>query len=177
MPEPPFTLAYRKRRDWDDSWNPDWIPVPTVPGQNAFEGWEDMPESEFVYYRFRVDVDLVIGGRDFSAPLNPVLDFALAWQYLPRALDAERVVETSMSVQGLTYRVERDGDRVVVSSNDHPRRTSKEDFRPYRVSLAESEFGELVEHIVGGAFALLYEAHPRLRGNHYLNGLRERIGR
>lgn len=84
MPEPPFTLAYRKRRDGDGSWNPDWFPVPTIPGQNAFEGWEDMPESEF---------------------------------------------------------------------------------------------GELVERIVGDAFALLYEAHPRLRGNRYLNGLRERIGR
>jgi hypothetical protein len=173
--EPPFSLAYRKR-DWDGSWNPDWVPAPTIPDHGAFEGWEDMPQTEFVCHRFRVDADLVIGGRDFSAGLNPVLDFALAWQFLPRAIDEERVVETSMSVQGLTYRVEREGGSVVVSSNDHPPRR-REAHAPYRASLSRSEFEELVEQIVGDAFTLLYEAHPRLRGNRYLNGLRERIGR
>ncbi|MDN3241937.1 hypothetical protein [Glycomyces tritici] len=40
-----------------------------------------------------------------------------------------------------------------------------------------AEFEELVEQIVGDAFALLYEAHPQLAGNRYLNRLRERIGR
>lgn len=30
---------------------------------------------------------------------------------------------------------------------------------------------------MAGAFALLYEAHPQLHGNHYLNDLRRRIGR
>ncbi|MFG3338232.1 hypothetical protein [Glycomyces sp. NPDC048151] len=130
-----------------------------------------------MYHRFRVDVDLVIGGRDFSAALNPVLDFALAWQYLPSALERDGVVETSMSVQGLTYRVEKVGSGVVVSSNSHPPRCAKDDFDPHRVWLASPDFEDLVEQIVSGAFALLYEAHPKLSGNNYLNGLRERIGR
>lgn len=175
-PDPPFTLAYRKR-DWDDSWDPDWVPGPTIPDHGVFAGWEDMPESEFVYHRFRVDVDLAIGGRDFSVRLNPLLDFALAWQYVPRAVQSDGFVETSMSVQGLTYRIEQTGDSVVVSSNYHPERRSRDGFEPYRVSLARPDFEELVEQIVGGAFTLLYETHPGLRGNHYLNGLRERIGR
>jgi hypothetical protein len=175
--EPPFTLVFRKRRDWDDSWDADWVPVPRVADLGSFDGWDDMPETEFIYHRFRADVDLVIADRDFSTRANPVLDFALAWQYLPRALDGEDVIETSMSVQGLAYRVERSGDRVLVSSNFHPERRSRKDFHPYTASLARAEFEELVERIVSEAFELLYEAHPQLTGNRYLNDLRARIGR
>jgi hypothetical protein len=148
-----------------------------LPIHQPFEGWEDMPEAEFIYYRFQVDVDLFIGGRDFSVGLNPVLDFALAWQYLPAALGEQPVVETSMSVQGLTYRVENDGEHVVVASNRRPNRTAKTGFVPHRARLARHEFEALVEQIVDGALHLLYDTHPELRANRYLNGLRERIGR
>lgn len=172
----PFTLAYRKQTTWDDSWEPGWVPVPTIPDHGMFAGWEDMPEAEFIFSRFRVDVELVIGGRDFSATINPILDFALAWQHLPRAIEEESPAEGSMSVQGLSYLAEKEGDRVVISSNWHPERRRDTPFHPYRVSLARNEFEDLVEQIVSGAFAVLYEAHPRLHDNRYLNGLRQRIG-
>ncbi|GAA2270662.1 hypothetical protein GCM10009853_025440 [Glycomyces scopariae] len=134
-----------------------------------------MPETEFVFYRFRVDVDLVIDGLDFSARSNPVLDFALAWQYLPKALDEHGSVDTCMSVQALTYRFEQEGDGVVVSSNMHPHRTSRE-FIPHRARLSRADFEALVDAIVESALELLHRARPELRGNRYLIGLRERIG-
>ncbi|MEU6246841.1 hypothetical protein [Glycomyces sp. NPDC047010] len=174
-PDPPFVLEYRPHAE-DDSWSPGWVPAPAIPGRGGFEGWEEIPETEFVFYRFQVDIHLDIGGNDFSAVLNPVLDFALAWQYLPGVLDEQGSIDTSMSVQGLTYRVERDGGDVVVSSNVHPKRRSARGFTPHRARLSRADFEALVDQIVEGAFRLLYEAHPELERNHYLNGLRERIG-
>lgn len=173
-PDPPFAIEFRPRAD-DDSWGPDWVPAPTVPSRGGFEGWEEIPHDEFVFYRFQVDVDLAVAGLDFSVRANPVLDFALAWQYLPRALDEQQSVDTSMSVQGLAYRVERDGGDVVVSSNLHPNRTSAEGFTPHRARVSRAGFEALVDEIVQGAFRLLYEARPQLRRNRWLNGLRERI--
>ncbi|MFI5716817.1 hypothetical protein [Nocardia sp. NPDC051750] len=149
----------------DPSWASDRVPAPLF-GDRAPVGWEDLCENDFIAYRFRADVELTIGGHDFSTVWAPVVDFALAWQYLPAALKNDDRVETCMTVEPLVYRVENDGAEVAISSNQHKG----------RVSVSAVQFGVIVDRIVDAAFDLLYERQPALLRNRYLVDLRRRIG-
>ncbi|MGW5386417.1 hypothetical protein [Nocardia sp. NPDC003963] len=164
MAQQPFGIRYEPDRS-DLSWASSWVPAP-FSDDGASTGWEDIPESDFLAYQFRAQVDLTIGGHDFSTVWAPVMDFALAWQYLPAALKIEDRVETCMTAEPLVYCVESAGVDVTISSNRHPG----------RVSLSHEQFGVMVDQIVDSAFALLYDRHPALLRNRYLIDLRRRIG-
>ncbi|MGA6207557.1 hypothetical protein [Nocardia testacea] len=164
MAQQPFGIRYEPDRS-DLSWASDWIPVSSSEDRASI-GWEDIPESDFLAHRFRADVDLIIGGQDFSTVWAPVMDFALAWQYLPVAMKSEDRVETCMTVEPLVYCVESAGVDVTISSNRHLG----------RASLSRERFGVMVDQIVDSAFDLLYDRHPALLRNRYLVDLRRRIG-
>jgi hypothetical protein len=159
------SIRITPRRE-DDSWAPDWEPALTLGDDGEQTSWRDLPESEFLVFRFRADATLTVGGQDFSTTYVPVLDFALAWSWVPRALETQPLVETPMTAEGLTYRFERRGDRVEVTSDVH--RGSAE--------IASAELAGLVDQIISDAFDLLYHAHPQLRENRYLDSVRSRIG-
>jgi hypothetical protein len=129
--------------------------------------WEDIPEDEFIFSRFRVDATLTVAGNDFSTMYIPILDFALAWASAPIVLEMKNRVVLPMSVEALTYAVENDENHVRIFSNVHRG----------RVSIPRNEFNSLVDKIVGDAFELLFVRHPQLRQNHYLIDLQQRLER
>jgi len=154
-------------RHEDESWNPSWTPSLTLGEDDETTSWEDLPEAEFLAFRFRVNAVLTVAGQDFSTTYIPVLDFALAWSWVPRALADDPRAETAMTAEGLVYRFLRQQDQVGISSNLHPATASV----PLPV------LTELVDDMVTKAFGLLYGAHPQLRGNRYLLDVSRRIGR
>ncbi|GAA4902111.1 hypothetical protein LX16_0303 [Stackebrandtia albiflava] len=151
-------------RDDDESWLPDWRPT-RYAGDEPLT-WEDLPEGEIMYHRFLVDTRLVVDGCEMSAIHNPLLDFALAWVWIPHALpDVGGRVEADLTMQAHSYFVENLGDEVAITSTENT----------HRAVLPHDDFRELVDHMVTSAFELLYSRHPVLRGNHFLRGLRRRM--
>ncbi|MEU5873937.1 hypothetical protein AB0A73_20565 [Glycomyces sp. NPDC047369] len=159
-------IRFEPRRE-DDSWDPSWTPSLTLGEDGETTSWEDLPESEFLAFRFRVNAVLTVAGRDFSTTYVPVLDFALAWSWVPRALAAEPRAETALTAEGLVYRFLRQQDQVHLSSNLHPA----------TAALSLAHLTDLADDMVAKAFGLLYGAHPELRANRYLQDLGRRIGR
>ncbi|MEU6247563.1 hypothetical protein [Glycomyces sp. NPDC047010] len=159
-------IRYDVRRE-DESWDPSWTPSLTLGEDGETTSWEDLPESEFLAFRFRVNAVLTVAGQDFSTTYIPVLDFALAWSWVPQSLTGEPRAETAMTAEGLVYRFVRQQDQVHVSSNLHPG----------TAAVPLGAFTELVDDMVTRAFGLLYGAHPQLRGNRYLLDVGRRIGR
>lgn len=155
-------------RHEDESWSPSWSPRRT--GDGAAVSWEDLPEAEFLAYRFRADPQLTIAGRDFSTTYAALVDFALAWSWVPEGLELEPRVESALSTEALEYTFQRRGEQgelVRISSSSHPD----------TVTIDRADLAGLVDQIVTSAFDLLFSAHPQLRENRYLLDVRHRIGR
>ncbi|MEV6322462.1 hypothetical protein AB0M45_14900 [Nocardia sp. NPDC051787] len=149
----------------DESWSADWAPSLFFDEHGESRDWDDLGEDEFIFSRFYVDVTLEIGGVDFSRHYLPVLDFALAWAAAPKALRTQDRVEVMMSVEALTYRLERDGDLVRVRSNVHAG----------QALISATALADSVDRMVDGAFSMLHRHHPELRHNPYLLVLLKRL--
>jgi hypothetical protein len=160
----PTQVRYAPNAD-DESWSPDWVPSLFFDEHGEPNGWDELGENEFVFSRFWVDVTLEIGGVDFSRHYLPVLDFALAWACAPKALQSQDRVEVMMSVEALTYRLEREGEMIRIRSNVHDG----------QALISATALAGVVDRMVEDAFAMLYSHHPELRHNPYLLDLRERL--
>jgi hypothetical protein len=160
----PTRVRYAPHAD-DDSWAPDWVPSRFFGEPGELTDWNDLGENEFVFSRFYVDVTLEIGGVDFSRQYLPVLDFTLAWASAPKALEAQDIVELMMSVEVLTYRLEREDGMIRIRSNVHEG----------QALITPAALADLVDDMIDRAFTILYSHHPELRSNPYLLDLRQRL--
>ena len=137
---------------------------------------EDLSQSAFLWFNFRVHAEFTLGGADFSESGVPVcvLDVVLMLQTARAQMrrDGHATLELS----------DRVGEWVFGLRDDRVRLRRREKVRDgYRYRTADGSctveaFDELVDRSLIDALALIFSAQPALRRNTYLRNLAAETG-
>ncbi|QSB04196.1 hypothetical protein [Natronoglycomyces albus] len=154
----------------NESWRADWSP------ESMSVDWGDIDEWSLLYDLFEVEVEIVIGGQDFTPVgrgLFPIVDYVIILSFPLLTLLREGGHVEAISSNGIAFYVfALEGDTVIMTDLD---KAMADPERGGSIQVSIDDYRIVKEQAMDKMYSLLYGAHPELRRHKYIAELRESL--